>query len=494
MIYSEQDHHDAHADFIRNDTGDSVERIMALLLHVPLLTFLIAFATSRIGCSSLLWAPFIVEFALFTCPMTLVMTSLTEHVTKSSLLLLSLALSIWLVMTRPKPSSEEKGITERNPTAASLNPSSSDQQRMFVSWFKGAVVVITSIAILAVDFQVFPRTSAKTVRFGTSLMDLGASLFVISTALTSPWSRGGGDHGGDRNSHIAKVHIFKQAWVIPILGVSRLIAIKLLNYPEVVDEYGVHWNFFMTLSGIWLMRDITHTFFSLSPSQLSIVACCIVVGYQWALLNMDLTSFIFEAERGDSFLTANREGVISMAVGYFPILLLVEAFSRKFIFGIRERQTHEQGQRGNGVSTHAEPRDKQVVTLVCVTLILWTLWYFCHNFIQHTSRRLMNASFVVFSLATALSILASLLLVECLIRAHLGGGDDATGIARVCRSLQLANKYSLELFLFANVCTGLVNMLWDTHNMDNSAAYTLLVGYSLLLQIFPTLGAQLKFG
>jgi hypothetical protein len=106
----------------------------------------------------------------------------------------------------------------------------------------------------------------------------------------------------------------------------------------------------------------------------------------------------------------------------------------------------------------------------------------------------MNASFVVFSLATALSILASLLLVECLIRAHLGGGDDATGIARVCRSLQLANKYSLELFLFANVCTGLVNMLWDTHNMDNSAAYTLLVGYSLLLQIFPTLGAQLKFG
>ncbi len=486
--------HKAHADFIRNDTGDSSQRIMALLLHVPLLIVLNGFIVSRMQHTSSLWNALLVEFALFTCPILLMMTSLAEHVTSSSLLLCCLTFCTWLSSKWQKSQGKRrapKSFDGSGPLYSSLF----EKERVFVSWFKGAVVLVTSIAILAVDFPVFPRTSAKSNKFGMSLMDLGAVYSVVSTALTSSWSQGSGDYHEENHSRglllrrhgdKKKVNLFKQVWVAPVLGASRLITIKFLNYPEIVDEYGIHWNFFMTLTGIWLMRNITHRLFSFSSIQLAIIACCIIIGYQWALLNTNLTTFIFDAERGDSFLAANREGIIAMAMGYFPIFLLIEAFSREIIFGTDRVLTAKQKKGEIRASELGVPRERQLIILAYLTAISWVLWYLCHTFIQGTSRRLLNASFVLFSLASAFAILGSLLLAEDVVRAHVDG-DEGNGIFRVCCGLQLANKFSLELFLFANLCTGVVNMMCATHGQNNISACLLLAAYSLLLHFFPAL-------
>ena len=51
--------------------------------------------------------------------------------------------------------------------------------KLSVNSFRTSVVIITSVAILAVDFLIFPYVHAKTVLYGISLMDLGVGLFVL---------------------------------------------------------------------------------------------------------------------------------------------------------------------------------------------------------------------------------------------------------------------------------------------------------------------------
>lgn len=124
-----------------------------------------------------------------------------------------------------------------------------------VTNFRGSVMLCTVIAILAVDFSVFPRSLAKTETFGLSLMDLGVGCVIVASGVVSrqsrkwmalsadpssrgKWSKAFGDYLSSISSIIPLI----------IMGGVRLVVHSQINYNTHLSEYGIHWNFFHTLT------------------------------------------------------------------------------------------------------------------------------------------------------------------------------------------------------------------------------------------------------
>ena len=95
-----------------------------------------------------------------------------------------------------------------------------------------------------------------------------------------------------------------------------------------MSEYGVHWNFFVTLFLIWKITDFLHRY--VFRNFLPPLSIFILLLYQFFLSKSDLTDFIFAANR-NNFLYANREGILSL-FGYVPMYLLVESISHYLFF------------------------------------------------------------------------------------------------------------------------------------------------------------------
>ena len=237
----------------------------------------------------------------------------------------------------------------------------------------GGNMLVTCLAILAVDFRIFPRRFAKTETFGISLMDIGVGTFIVSSAVTSRYARGqypprltkGSDidnndnNGNGKNENenenenennnnekksknnfsfsefyrIIQLFFYLQTqnwkhYLVLVLGLGRMIALKVFNYHENVSEYGVHWNFFVTLFSIWQISDFLHRF--LSRKFLPWFAITVLLLYQFTLSKTTMTDFIFAASR-KNFFYANREGFLSL-FGYVPMYLLVEMLAHHFFY------------------------------------------------------------------------------------------------------------------------------------------------------------------
>jgi phosphatidylinositol glycan class W len=92
-------------------------------------------------------------------------------------------------------------------------------------------MLMTILAILAVDFPVFPRSLAKCETFGVSMMDLGVGSFVFSQGVVSalPLIR-------DQNYLTAPllsklIRVTKKCLPIIALGMARVVLVKGAEYP-----------------------------------------------------------------------------------------------------------------------------------------------------------------------------------------------------------------------------------------------------------------------
>lgn len=118
----------------------------------------------------------------------------------------------------------------------------------FLTQSRISVTLLSVLAILAVDFPVFPRRFAKTETYGVGLMDVGVGLFVSANGSISPEARSALSKDLQRQWHVWRN--LKGTLPLLVLGFVRLVATATADYHLHESEYGSHWNFFFTLAVI----------------------------------------------------------------------------------------------------------------------------------------------------------------------------------------------------------------------------------------------------
>ncbi|KAF9107169.1 Glucosaminyl phosphatidylinositol (GlcN-PI) nositol acylation protein [Mortierella sp. AM989] len=365
------------------------------------------------------------------------------------------------------------------PTKHEENP-----HKIFLSVYRASMMILTCIAILAVDFPIFPRRFGKVEVYGTSLMDLGVGSFVFSSGVVS--ARG---YLKKETMPFSKQMALGLRTSIPllILGLGRYISTKGVDYQEHVTEYGMHWNFFFTLGFL----PIFVTFFrSLAEYvRFSILGTVVAVVYQCFLTFGGLEDFIQNAPRVD-IISMNKEGIFSFA-GYLAIFLVgidvgLYVLPNDPYFFMRRKSNKKKAKKG-----------KLAMILISLEFLL------CMGFITSygilhipVSRQMANLSYFFWVITFNTGFIQCFLMAEIAItnnepsaltiaRAQAKANiSTASGSKKVLLPplscpplLEAINRNGLAVFLIANILTGLVNLNIKTLYTSNSQALAILTVY-----------------
>jgi phosphatidylinositol glycan class W len=371
---------------------------------------------------------------LLNCGAILLATTLYAH---QPLLLNILVLSpaILIYFTSPPPTKVAK------PKNASKESQDPIPKKAFITVYRGTMMVITCIAILAVDFHVFPRRFAKVENWGTSLMDLGVGSFVFSSGVVSARTVVK-QQLSPGSSFVTFAERMKTAMrsslPLLVLGFVRLAMVKGVEYAEHVTEYGVHWNFFFTLGllppFVALLQSIPTG--KHHPTVVYITLSLLVAGgYQIILKTTGLEEYVLIGDRHKyGLLGMNKEGASSFA-GYLAIFLA-----------------------GMATGTYVLPREDTSGRKLLKTMLGWAgFWIIAfwvatayHGLGIGVSRRLANLPYVCWVSAFNSTQLVAFYLVERLLlsKRQTGAADEKEAYRlSVSKVLEAFNRNGLAVFL-----------------------------------------------
>ncbi|KAI7782536.1 hypothetical protein LA080_013172 [Diaporthe eres] len=469
-------------DFVSNLTGGPVSEIAAVTAVLPVGALVWSALQSRQS----FFRPytivgFIIDYFLNVGAVLLAITLYSDTPILLIVLLLAPALLVYafppnLVARRKKPkipataqASKTKG------SAAGLDVLST---KPFLTIFRGSMLVITCLAILAVDFRIFPRRFGKVETWGTSLMDIGVGAFVFSAGVVAARpvlkERAEG-HGTPLFRRL--LYSMRHSLPLLVLGVIRLLSVKGLDYAEHVTEYGVHWNFFFTLGFLPPFVAVFQSALKFVPSYAAL-ALILGASYQVLLESTGLKAYILIAPRVD-LLSMNREGIFSF-FGYLAIFL---AGQDTGMYVLPRNITR--------TGSSAATQRTTLLTTMAVWSVVWLLLFFLSTNYNYgaglqVSRRLANLPYVLGVVSFNSVQLMACCLVETLFfpsfydAADTKAEKEAYEIATP-RVLRAYNRNGLAVFLIANLLTGLVNMTVPTLDVGPVASVGILVAYSAVL-------------
>lgn len=396
-------------------------------------------------------------------------------------LLLVAAASVFV--SPPDPSARSKKKPQIPPKAqskASPGPLGALSTKPFLTNYRGNMMVVTCICILAVDFRLFPRRFAKVETWGTSLMDMGVGSFVFSAGVVAsrPVLK---ERADGKTTPLATrlMRSFRHSLPLLVLGFVRLLSVKGLDYAEHVTEYGVHWNFFFTLGFLPPLVALFQSALKVVPSYAAL-AVLLGVLYQVALESTELKAYILAGPRTD-LLSMNREGIFSFW-GYLAIFLAGQDTGMYVL-------PRSINPRGIARLTRSK-RAMLPLTLVASSAVWISLYLACTDFTYGAgltvSRRLANLPYVLWVVAFNNALVLAFCLVDTLLFPAFYKAQDAkaekeaydTATSRVLRAY---NRNGLAVFLLANLLTGLVNMTVRTLDVARIETMGILGGYMAVL-------------
>lgn len=474
-----------HESFMKNNNGTTAEDVYATIVPTVFTTFL---ATNLILAARPLdtLPKLAIEFLLVVVSTILNCTVLADRVWEIAFTLL------FVIIT-----AVAKQMYHRTHIAPFVQIPC--QRPEYLTVLRAIINLLTAVCILAVDFKCFPRNLAKTETFGFGLMDTGVGLYVFGNGIVAPELFK--DAADNRLSRKKMQSTLIGTLPLIVLGVARFFVINELDYQQHISEYGVHWNFFLTLAItkvvgtiiIGLLPRIEHTKY----------AAIVIVTLHELLLQLGLSNYVIDAAntlKRDNFLNANREGIFSIP-GYIAIYL-----SSVYVAHVIKSENVEAPPTEETATTATNPTEKtdksckyvnarqllwKTFQLLILSLVLWKIVFTLKRMFG-VSRRLANMGYVIWIMSIGTTTTVLLMLMEIFyyfVSFELPTSDseekDSTGVA--------TNSYyapiilngiaynALVFFLAANILTGLINMSFQTMLIDAAGALFILCAYMLIL-------------
>ena len=418
-----------------------------------------------------------VDFAIVVLPGVLGLTLLSE---RSEEICVGLLVAASLCVVRSKQQQEwDDASTQKGHKVEYYSPlkrSVPSQAHATYVWdslteYRSILCLYTFISILAVDFKVFPRRFAKAEHYGTGLMDVGVGSFVISDALfsrldsasvqDSEASAGKTSGGGDKKKGKDQTKkALATSLQLALVGVGRIVATKAISYHEHVGEYGVHWNFFLTLAIVKLVG------LAVPIKACGVVGILVAASYQAALLLTGLGEYVNASQRDEgSLFSLNKEGVISL-VGYAALHCLARCFAYA-------THLHSLTERSHSQNTKKQMMGHRHFHLTAAfALGSWALALLLDRTVEKVSRRSVNASYIFWVLANNLTWLFFIYLGRLLL-----------DLDQCVPLLTAMNKFAFVLFIGANLLVGLVNSSVKTLEVGAPLAVATVTAYMGVLCI-----------
>jgi len=396
--------------------------------------------------------------------------------------------------------------------------------------YRAHMLLLTSLCIIAVDFQVFPRSLAKCETYGVSIMDLGVGSFVFSQGIVSalPLIK---DPQHLRAPILPKVvSTARKCLALLVLGVLRTLSVKGTDYPEHQSEYGAHWNFFFTLGLIPILQVFLHPLMVYSP--ISLLGILLAMSHQIALSSGGLMDYVIHAPR-TTLISANKEGILSLT-GYLSIHLIGLSMgtillppSPSFFRRLQQELQNEHGtasvtnepysgsESDDDTPSRRRPRmrfrreNDKTATELCSYAVVWWVVLGTASALGlggGISRRMVNLPYVAWVAAFNTTFLLGYLLLDLVFfpsplsksiyspTSKLKVQPDPAVISPAKRNprdtddnpkaavlLDAINRNGLVLFLIANIITGLINLSLPTMFMSDWWAMLVLSLYAFAI-------------